>query len=211
MPRQNRVTPFGEIVAVPDRGTFMGNRGRLHDEHGRVRRAWQVERWLVCVLQFRGRQRRVMRPGYYTELFFLDEATALAAGHRPCFECRRERHHAFREAFTSIWTDGEPPHSVGEIDHQLHAERVAADGSKRTHAADLCDLPDGTFLLLPGKEPTPFLVLGNHLLSWSAGGYTARLNRPRKAEVEVLTPELTVLALRGGYAPILHPSAHSWA
>ena len=139
------------------------------------------------------------------------DTTALAAGHRPCFECRRERFHVFREAFTSVWTDGEPPHTAGAIDHRLHAERVSADGMKRTHPAALRDLPDGAFLLLPGKETAPFLVLGNHLLSWSAGGYTARLDRPREGKVQVLTPELTVLALRGGYAPVLHPSAHSWA
>src|SRR5579884_3965447 len=91
MPRQNRVTPFGEIITTSERGTFMGNRGVLHDAEGRIGRAWQVKRWLVCVLEFRGRHRMVMTPGRYTELFFLDEATALAAGHRPCFECRRQR------------------------------------------------------------------------------------------------------------------------
>ena len=91
MPRQNRVTPFGEIIATPERGTFMGNRGVLHDAEGRIRRAWQVKRWIVCVLEFRGRKRTVMTPGPYTELFFLDEATALAAGHRPCAECRHAR------------------------------------------------------------------------------------------------------------------------
>lgn len=90
MPRQNRVNPFGEIIATPERGTFMGNRGVLHDEEGRVRRKWKVKRWIVCVLEFRGRKRKVMTPRRYTELFFLDEATALAAGHRPCAECRRE-------------------------------------------------------------------------------------------------------------------------
>src|SRR6201998_3464626 len=102
MPRQNRVTPFGEIIATPERGTFMGNRGILHDELGHVKRAWQVRRWLVCVLEFRGRKRTVMTPNRYTELFFLDEATALAAGHRPCAECRHARFldfcHAWRTA-----------------------------------------------------------------------------------------------------------------
>jgi hypothetical protein len=88
MPRQNRVTPFGDIIATPDRGTLMGNRGVLHDGEGRIRRMWQVKRWIVCVLEFRSRKRTVMTPGRYTELFFLDEATALAAGHRPCAECR---------------------------------------------------------------------------------------------------------------------------
>ena len=99
MPRQNRVTPFGEIVAVPERGTMMGNRGRLHDEEGRIRRPWQVKRWLICLLEFNGRHRQVMAPDRYTELFFLDEATALAAGHRPCFECRRKSYNAFVDAW----------------------------------------------------------------------------------------------------------------
>ena len=101
MSRQNRVTPFGEIVAVPEKGTFMGNRGVLHDAGGYIKRAWQVKRWLVCVLEFRGRKRQVMTPGRYTELFFLDEATALAAGHRPCSECR----HARFVAFCNAWED----------------------------------------------------------------------------------------------------------
>src|ERR1700693_4875242 len=95
MPKRNRVTPFGEIIATPERGTFMGNRGVLHDDKGRLQRGWQVKRWIVCVLEFRDRRRTVMTPGRYTELFFLDEATALAAGHRPCAECRHERFIAF--------------------------------------------------------------------------------------------------------------------
>src|SRR5262245_66499612 len=99
MPRRNRVTPLGDLVAVPQRGTLLGNRGVLHDDGGRIRRAWQLKRWIVCVLEFRGRKRRVMTPGRYTELFFLDEATALAAGHRPCAECRHSRFLAFCTAW----------------------------------------------------------------------------------------------------------------
>src|ERR1700732_822885 len=104
MARQNRVTPAGDVIATPERGTFLGNRGVLHDDQGRIKRAWQLKRWIVCVLEFKGRRRAVMTPGRYTELFFLDEATALAAGHRPCAECRRERFNAFREA----WLRGDP-------------------------------------------------------------------------------------------------------
>ncbi len=138
MPRQNRVTPPGEIVAAPERGTFMGNRGCLHDAKGQIRRPWQLERWIVCVLAFKGRQRRVMTPGRYTELFFLDEATALAAGHRPCAECRRERFNAYRRALAAGGAKGdEPLRSAVEIDHRLHAERVAPDRSKRTYTANL--------------------------------------------------------------------------
>ena len=117
--------PFGEIVAVPERGTMMGNRGVLHDAQGRIRRPWQVKRWLICLLDFKGRRRPLMAPNRYTELYFLDEATALAAGHRPCAECRRARFLAFRDAWASA-NGGVPPESVrvAMIDDQLHAERV---------------------------------------------------------------------------------------
>src|SRR5690349_3427993 len=144
MPRQNRVTPWGDLVATPERGTFLGNRGVLHDAAGQVVRPWQVKRWLVCVLEFRGRQRTVMAPGRYTELFFLDEATALAAGHRPCAECRHAR---FLE-FCRAWGVTHPGHrlrrpTADEIDTRLHAERVGPDRGKRSHAATLDELPDG--------------------------------------------------------------------
>ena len=202
--------PEAQIVAVPERGTFMGNRGCLHDAQGRIRRRWQLKRWIVCVLEFKGRKRTVMTPGYYTELFVLDEATALAAGHRPCAECRRERFNTYRCAVATRGAkkDGPLP-SASEIDDRLHAERVARDGTKRTHVAKLNELPDGVFVVLPGADRTPWLVLGDALLVWTAGGYTERTDRPRGITVEVLTPELTVRAIRGGYAPELHPSARA--
>ena len=135
MPRRNRVTPFGEIVAVPERGTMMGNRGVLHDAEGRIRRPWQVKRWLICLLEFRGRHRVVMAPGRYTELFFLDEATGLAAGHRPCSECRRGRFLAFRDAWAAGNGRAVPPEMIqaGTIDDRLHAERVGSG----SHEADI--------------------------------------------------------------------------
>jgi hypothetical protein len=205
VPRQNRVTPAGEIVAVPERGTFMGNRGCLHDAAGRVRRLWQLKRWIVCLLEFKGRTRQVMTPGHYTELFFLDEATALAAGHRPCAECRRERFNVFRQAIANN-SRTTPLCSAVEIDSQLHTERLAPDGSKRLHTAKLDALPDGAFVLLPDKS-VPYLVWGEGLLAWSVAGYADRVARPRRIAVEVLTPKLTVRALRHGYVPELHPSA----
>jgi hypothetical protein len=152
MPRQNRVTPFGEIVAVLERGTCMGNRGRLHDEQGRIRRPWQVTRRLLCRLEFNGRRRTVMAPDRYTELFFLDEATGLAAGHRPCFECRRRSFHAYADA----WAAGSPGvcgtarPTAGSIDEWLHAERVGPDRSKRTFRVAIDDLPDGVFVTRDG-------------------------------------------------------------
>jgi hypothetical protein len=209
MPRQNRVTPFGEIVAIPERGTFMGNRGVLHDGEGRMRRAWQVRRWIVCVLAFQGRKRQVMTPGHYTELFFLDEATALAAGHRPCAECRRQRFHAFRMAWRSArpGTVGSPLPTADEIDGRLHAERVGPDRSQRLFEAKLGEMPNGVFVRHADWEDGAYLVWNGVLLAGSAGGYTERMDRPKTAEVFVLTPESTVAAIRAGYAPEVHPSA----
>jgi hypothetical protein len=200
------VNPLGEIVAVSDRGLFMGNRGCLHDAEGKVRRPWQLKRWIVCRLEFKGRKREVMTPGRYTELFFLDEATALAAGHRPCAECRRERFNTFRRAIVAGTEDQRLP-TATEIDRRLHAQRVAPDRSKRTHTASLDELPDGVFVLLPHEGRIPYLVLGDSLLTWTASGYIDRVRRPRGATVEVLTPELTVRAIRGGYVPVLHHTA----
>lgn len=211
MPRQNRVTPSGEIVAVPERGTMMGNRGRLHDEAGQIRRPWQVRRWIACLLGFNGRHRQVMAPDRYTELFFLDEATALAAGHRPCFECRRKSF----EAFATAWavgngidvTDGRP--AANSIDDRLHEDRVGPDRSKRTFMAKIDDLPDGVFMTLGEGMDCAYLLWGGHLLVWSPGGYKGRLPRPGGDEVTVLTPVSTVAAIRAGYVPEIHPSATS--
>ena len=205
MTRQNRVTPFGKIVAVPERGTFMGNRGVLHDEEGRIRRAWQLKRWIVCVLEFRGREREVMTPGRYTELFFLDEATALAAGHRPCAECRHARFLDFCTAWGQAHPDGGTP--AQEIDDRLHAERVAPDRSKRTIEAAVDELPDGVFVAVPTWGEEAYLVRGDELLAWSHGGYRERRRRPNGEKVRVLTPPSTVESIRAGYAPEVHPSA----
>jgi len=187
----------------------MGNRGVLHDAEGRIGRTWQVKRWIVCVLKFRGRKRQVMTPGRYTELFFLDEATALAAGHRPCAECRRERFNAFRKAWRSArpGAKGLPPPSAEEMDSRLHAERVDPDGSKRLFRASLDELPDGVFVRRADSAEDAYLVWDNGLLAWSAGGYIERIERPKKAEVLVLTPASTVAVIRAGYAPEIHPSA----
>jgi hypothetical protein len=208
MPRQNRVTPFGDIVAIPERGTFMGNRGVIHDAEGRIRRAWQLKRWIVCVLAFKGRKRQVMTPGHYTELFFLDEATALAAGHRPCAECRRERFNAFRRAWRSAHAGGSGSlSSADEIDSRLHAERIGPDRSKRLFEASLGELPSGVFVRRADWGEDAVLVWNDGLLAWSAEGYTRRMDRPAKAEVLVLTPESTVATIRAGYVPEIHPSA----
>ena len=211
MPRQNRVTPFGEIIATPERGTFMGNRGVLHDAEGRIKRTWQLKRWIVCVVEFRGRKRQVMTPGRYTELFFLDEATALAAGHRPCAECRHARfldfYNAWRQAHRVGGRSARP--TAQEIDDRLHAERVAPDRSKRSFEAVLDGLPDGVIVTVAAWGDCAYLVRGDSLLAWSPGGYGERRRRPKRGEVKVLTPPSTVAAIRAGYIPDLHPSARA--
>jgi hypothetical protein len=209
LPWQNRVTPFGEIIATPERGTFMGNRGILHDADRRIRRKWALKRWLVCVLEFRGRTRTVMTPHRYTELFFLDEATALAAGHRPCAECRHARFIDFCRAWNGANrgrnSAGRP--TADEIDDRLHAERVSANRSKRSHPANLRDLPDGAFIALSADDDEAWLVWKNQLLKWSPGGYVERRRRPQKLRVALLTPPSTVSAIRAGYQPEIDASA----
>ena len=196
MPFQNRVTPLGELVATPERGLVYGNRGRLHDEHGVIRRQWQVRRWISCRLEFRGRRRPggPMAPGRYTGLFFLDEATALAAGHRPCAECRKADYRSFLGLT--------PVSGADELDHRLHAERG------RLHESELDELPDGAFVLLDGEAR---LVLGSELLRWTAGGYIER--RPRLGgRVHVVTPPTSLHVLASGWrgsVPLLHPSSRS--
>jgi hypothetical protein len=184
----------------------MGNRGVLHDAEGHIQRSWQVKRWIVCVLEFRGRQRTVMSPGHYTELFFLDEATALAAGHRPCAECQHARFIDFCNAWRIAHRTGSPRPTADRIDRRLHAERLMPDRSKRSYLAPLKELPDGVFVM---EDERPFLVLGGSLVAWSPGGYGERRPRPTNREVRVLTPPSTVAAIEAGYFPAIHASAVS--
>jgi hypothetical protein len=203
MARQNRVTPFGEILATTERGTVMGNRGVLH-EAGRIVRAWQVRRWLLCRLEFKGRKRAVMSPGRYTELFFLDEATGLAAGHRPCAECRRDGFTAFSRAWLAAGLSEGAKVTAAAIDERLHAERLAPRESRR---ARLEELPDGVFFTLQESGGDAYLVWDSSLLRWSPGGYRERQPRPKGMRVWLLTPRSTVEAIRAGYTPEVHPSA----
>jgi hypothetical protein len=209
MPRQNRVTPLGDIIAAPEWGTFMGNRGVLHDAKGHIKRAWQVKRWIVCVLEFRGRKRTVMTPNSYTELFFLDEATALAAGHRPCSECRHGRFLDFCNAWKIAHPKGGSSQrpTADEIDNRLHAERLTADRSKSLLLGELAGLPDGVFVKLEALSKQTFLVWGGRLFPWSAGGYQKRWPRPRTRKVWIVTPQSTIGAIRAGYIPEVHASA----
>lgn len=199
MPLQNRVTPLGDVVALPGRGTMMGNRGILHDDDRRIVRAWQVKRWITCVLEFRGRHRVVMTPRRYTELFFLDEATAFAAGHRPCRECR----YADYCRFQSLWIACHgAPGNADAMDLGLHADRL--DGKKkRTYRASIASLADGSFV----ATDRPWLVSGAYLYAWGDAGYTERSPRPIRGDADVLTPRSVHAVLNAGYRPAIHPSA----
>jgi hypothetical protein len=208
-PLQNRVTPFGEIVASAARGGLMGNRGILHDDRKRLGNArWRTKSWISCVLEWKGSQRTVMSPGSYTELFFLDEATACAAGHRPCAQCRRRDYNRFVAAWRQAAGIGErTPVTASAIDARLHADRVAPrTRGKITFTAPLGDLPDGTMVTLPDATSQALLVLGDALLPWSPRGYGAPVGKPF-GTASVLTPSSMVEALRAGYRPQIHGSA----
>ncbi len=200
MPLQNRVTPTGELVADPARGLVYGNRGCLHDAAGRIRRRYAGRRWIACRLRFRDWHRSpLLQPGKFTELFFLDEATAFAAGHRPCALCRREDYVRFGE----LW-DGE--RGADAIDARLHEERLAGR-AQRHHDAALDPLPDGAFVL---RDCEPWLVRGAELRRWTPAGYAERAARPAGARALLITPPSLVAILRAGWegaVPLLHTSA----
>ena len=207
MPLTNRVTPLGDLIATPERGLVYGNRGCLHDDEGRIRRRYATRRWIACRLEFGGWHRSpLMQPGKFTELFFLDEATAFAAGHRPCAQCRREDYVRFNE----LWPG---PGGADAIDLKLHGERLGpraaphrasgARGDSTRRASTTC--PTAPSCCTSGE---PWLVLGDELLRWTPGGYTERVTRPDE-RATVITPPSLVAVLRDGWegaVPLLHPS-----
>jgi hypothetical protein len=200
MPLQNRVDPFGNLFAAPARGTLMGNRGgRLHgDDRKLTARRWVTRAWICCKLDFNNRHRKVWGDSY-TELFFLDEVTALAAGHRPCFECRRKD----AEHFAMLFSGKNKRATAAVMGLALQAERL--DGkAKRIHRRKIDTLPDGAMLAL-GRDA--FAVRGKRLLRRTPQGYTEKRSRPRGNDVDVLTPPSIVAVLKAGYAPLWHPSA----
>ncbi|MCP5085143.1 MAG: hypothetical protein GY948_25955 [Alphaproteobacteria bacterium] len=204
MPFQNRVTPMGEIVADPARGTFFGNRGgRIHGPGQRLtKRRWASRAWICCVLEFKNRQRQIMSPNSYTELFFLDEVTALAAGHRPCFECRRRDALSFLNAYAEAsGLDCRP--SAPEFDRVAHDHRLN-EKAKRVIELPADGLPDGTMV---AWQQAVWAVYGQNLLRWSFGGYTECQRRPSEKAHQVITPYPMVEALRLGYNPVFHLSA----
>ena len=206
MPLQNRVTPFSELIATTARGTLMGNRGILHDEGRQIRKSFVGTRWIICVLEFKNRHRTVMTPNRYTELFFLDEATALAAGHRPCAECQRARFLDFRAhwAAANEAAARSSSLSVEVIDRVLHAERLEPGGAKRSYRSRAARLPTG--VMVADDQARPHLVGDDALLPWTPAGYADPIPIPVDC-VRVLTPTSIVQAIGHGYAVGLHPSA----
>ena len=201
MPLRNRVTPLGELIETPERGLVYGNRGCLHEADRVIRRHWQVKRWISCRLEFRGRRRTggSTPPGRYTGLFFLDDATALAAGHRPCAECRNADYRSFLGLTGASGAD--------ELDGRLHAERIGVGvAGRRLHEGRLERLPDGAFVLLEGAA---YVLFADELLRWAPGGYAERRQRPG-GRVDVVTPPTSLRVLESGWSgsvPLLHPSA----
>lgn len=201
MPLQNRVNPFGEIIADPARGMFMGNRGgRIHNlDKTLSRRRWASKQWIICQIEFKGRKRELMAPGSYTELFFLDEVTALAAGHRPCAECRREAFNDFKAAWVRAF-GSEREANVRTIDACLHEDRVMRNREQVRYYADDQDLPDGIFVEIDGA---PWLIKGSEVFRWTPSGYVERRDRSSGTQ-NVLTPLSTVQVIAAGYEPIVY-------
>lgn len=205
MTLQNRVTPEGVIVAHPSRGTLMGNRGCLHDEQGHIVRTSKRDTWVTCLLEFEGRKRPLMQAGCYTELFFLDEPTALAAGHRPCSECRRDRYIAFRAAWSAPSNNGKPL-TAREIDAQLKRERT---NPSQANAAPLISPPDGLIVKqLPSNDY--YLIHSGRALLWGFGGYKQAIDLKKLAgPLRIITPASSASALSRGYNPELHESCRA--
>lgn len=205
VPAPNRVDPWGEIVAIDQRGLFMGNRGCVHRDR-RIVRPWQVRRWITCVLQYKGWVAPKWEPGRWTPLFFWDEAVALAAGHRPCALCRRADFNAWLDGWHSAF--GERP-KVDPMDRRLHADRRNGRAQRR-HTRAWTELPVGAFAVVDdpgGGGALPALVLRDRLVPWSAGGYGPPVDRPRRGNATVLTPRASIDVMIHGYRPALHPSA----
>ncbi len=215
MPLQNRVDPYGAIHAVAERGLFTGNRGIIHDPDTRtlLKRHWSLQAWLICRCEFQGRRREPMgRNGPnghagWTELFFLDEVTALAAGHRPCFHCRRARAKDFVARFGKAFDIAEPRAPM--LDKRLHGERLASGGHPpEIAAADLPYLPEGAMIRDNGNA---YAIRSGKALRWSFPGYGQRrdFGALQGHPLRLLTPAATLAILREGYAPVWHPSAET--
>lgn len=207
IPLQNRVDPWGQLHAVSARGTLMGNRGTLHDANKKVVRAWSRKQWIFCSLEFKGIRRVPFSPGAYSELFFLDEATAFAAGHRPCASCLRERHLLFKKDwFAGNALASNVQQGVVALDGKLHSERMASRTARCLELSRLADLPTGTFVV---HQQQPRLVWGPMLLLWTFEGYRLARAAELDSGVEVITPPSIIAAFRGGFVPRVHASANA--
>jgi len=203
MAHRNRVDPFGNLLAVDARGALTGNRGILHDGQKRIVRTHANQNWVACVLAFKGRSRTIMAPGNYTELFFLDEVTAFAAGHRPCGECRRARYADFTQVWRQVHGEPEPGRSLPRtIDRILHAHRITRGGRKVTWQAEARTLPSGTVF---AQGDRAVLVWGQRQFDWHPDGYTTR-ETPVAGAVGVLTPRPVVDLFHAGFLPAVHGS-----
>jgi hypothetical protein len=205
---QNRVDPWGSLCAVPSRGTLMGNRGILHDDGNKIIKPWAHKAWVTCLLEFKGIKRsRPFSPGTYSELFFLDEATAFAAGHRPCASCQRARHLEFKDAWVRANLPEKLPASIDmkKVDKVIHAERAIPGGGKWTYDAQLVELPYGAIF---EHEDVAYLVTSKGYLPWSFEGYGAQRSIDAPTLVKVLTPRSIVRAFDAGLMPIVHQSAN---
>jgi hypothetical protein len=197
---QNRVDPLGRIIKTSARGSWMGNRGVIHNEYQEITRAFKHKAWITCALEFKGRKRTVMTADRWTELFFLDEATAFAAGHRPCFECRRED----ATRFKSCWIQGNPEHnfsmstSINKIDAIIHKERITDEKKKVMHQRPPSAIPEGTFILL---NEDPYLFSKGRLHRWTPFGYETSIAMPEASILTILTPDSIVNAFCAGYTP----------
>jgi hypothetical protein len=197
---QNRVDPQGNIIKSSARGVWMGNRGQLHGSGKTILRSFKHQAWIICLLEFKGRHRQIMSPNLWTELFFLDEATAFAAGHRPCFECRRADANSFKVA----WLKGNPEFefpdkvAIGKIDQIMHQERITKKGGKVTFEAAVKNLPNGTFIQI---ENEPYLLAEQLIYHWTPFGYEKGIPLPLLATITVLTPKSVVNAFHMGYQP----------
>ena len=207
MPLQNRINPFGEIFVSESRGTFTGNRGVIH-KNKKIVACFKTKYWITCVLEYKGFRRQVMTENRWTELFFLDEATAFAAGHRPCAFCRN----AVYKTFKKLWIDSNAKnyelvdHSIKTIDKILHAERINIEGEKILFTATLKELPDGVFVQLTDTTES-YLYFNQQLLKWTPFGYTKIFPLSPQTEVKVLTPKSITNVFAGGYVPEIHFSA----
>jgi hypothetical protein len=205
---QNRVDPRGALIKTTARGSWMGNRGVIHDGYQQIVRPFKLKAWLICLLDFKGRRRQVMTPDRYTELFFLDEATAFSAGHRPCAECRRKAFNRFKH----FWLEANPGYGYNEktpiwkIDEVLHKERINRSGTKITFTESVSRLPAGTLIL---HQDVPYLFADQLFFRWTPDGYDDDgISLPAVDTVEVLTPRSVVNAFTAGYKPQMAITVH---